>query len=93
MASKPDSEREGSSEKRGALPPTLPASPCDCDTDPIAGLRSLFVEYFQGLGMAAGRDPASGAPSEDPAMAAFEVMRVSEDVKGASCSRYAREPT
>jgi len=41
------------------LPPSLPPSPCDCDTDPIAGLKRLFVDYFQGLGMAAGRDPAT----------------------------------
>jgi hypothetical protein len=41
------------------LPPTLPASPCCCDTDPIAGLKQLFVDYFQGRGMAAGRDPAT----------------------------------
>lgn len=41
------------------LPPTLPHSPCGCDTDPIEGLRQLFVDYFQGVGMAAGRDPAT----------------------------------
>lgn len=42
-----------------ALPPKLPPSPCCCDTDPIAGLKQLFVDYFQGVGMAAGRDPAT----------------------------------
>ena len=41
------------------LPPTLPPSPCCCDSDPIAGLKQLFVDYFQGMGMAAGRDPAT----------------------------------
>ncbi len=41
------------------LPPTLPPSPCCCDSDPIAGLKQLFVDYFQGAGMAAGRDPAT----------------------------------
>ncbi|MCU0686667.1 MAG: LodA/GoxA family CTQ-dependent oxidase, partial [Polyangiaceae bacterium] len=42
-----------------ALPPTLPPSPCGCGDDPIAGLKQLFVDYFQGKGMAAGRDPAT----------------------------------
>lgn len=37
----------------------LPPPPCRCDSDPIEALRRLFVDYFQGLGMAAGRDPAS----------------------------------
>lgn len=41
------------------LPPTLPPSPCCCDSDPIEGLKQLFVDYFQGAGMAAGRDPAT----------------------------------
>lgn len=41
------------------LPPTLPPSPCCCDSDPIEGLKQLFVDYFQGMGMAAGRDPAT----------------------------------
>lgn len=41
------------------LPPTLPPSPCCCDSDPVAGLQQLFVDYFQGKGMAAGRDPAT----------------------------------
>ena len=59
MASNADSDREGAAGRRGGLPPTLPASPCDCATDPIGGLRRLFVDYFQGLGMAAGRDPAT----------------------------------
>jgi hypothetical protein len=41
------------------LPPALPPEPCCCDSDPIEGLRQLFVDYFQGRGMAAGRDPAT----------------------------------
>lgn len=41
------------------LPPVLPPSPCCCDSDPIEGLKQLFVDYFQGRGMAAGRDPAT----------------------------------
>ena len=41
------------------LPPTLPPEPCCCDGDPIEGLKQLFVDYFQGRGMAAGRDPAT----------------------------------
>lgn len=41
------------------LPPVLPPSPCCCDSDPVAGLKQLFVDYFQGRGMAAGRDPAT----------------------------------
>ncbi|UXY14854.1 LodA/GoxA family CTQ-dependent oxidase [Chitiniphilus purpureus] len=41
------------------LPPVLPPSPCCCDSDPITGLKQLFVDYFQGRGMAAGRDPAT----------------------------------
>jgi hypothetical protein len=40
-------------------PPTLPAAPCDCDTDPVEALKRLFVDYFQGRGIVAGRDPAS----------------------------------
>ena len=59
MASNPNSERTEAAGEHGGLPPTLPTSPCDCDTDPIEGLRKLFVDYFQGLGMAAGRDPAT----------------------------------
>lgn len=59
MASKPNSACEGATGGQGGLPPKLPASPCDCDRDPIEGLRNLFVDYFQGLGMAAGRDPAT----------------------------------
>lgn len=41
------------------LPPVLPPEPCCCDADPIQGLKQLFVDYFQGRGMAAGRDPAT----------------------------------
>ncbi len=41
------------------LPPLLPDAPCCCDQDPIAGLKQLFVDYFQGRGMAQGRDPAT----------------------------------
>lgn len=41
------------------LPPLLPPSPCCCDTDPVAGLKQLFVDYYQGRGMAAGRNPAT----------------------------------
>lgn len=41
------------------LPPILPPEPCCCDSDPITGLKQLFVDYFQGRGMAAGRDPAT----------------------------------
>lgn len=39
--------------------PTLPPEPCGCDRDPITGLRQLFVDFFQGTGIAAGRDPAT----------------------------------
>src|SRR5262245_39280642 len=42
-----------------SLPPVLPPEPCCCDSDPIVGLKQLFVDYFQGRGMAAGRDPAT----------------------------------
>ena len=41
------------------LPPVLPPSPCCCDSDPVAGLKQLFVDSFQGAGMAAGRSPAT----------------------------------
>jgi hypothetical protein len=41
------------------LPPELPPEPCCCGEDPIKGLKQLFVDYFQGRGMAAGRDPAT----------------------------------
>ena len=40
-------------------PPALPAKPCGCDADPIAALKQLFVDFFQGRGIVAGRDPAS----------------------------------
>ena len=40
MASNPDFDRDEAVGKIGGLPPPLPPSPCDCDTDPIAGLRS-----------------------------------------------------
>jgi hypothetical protein len=42
-----------------ATTPTLPAEPCGCDADPVEGLRQLFVDYFQGASIAAGRDPAT----------------------------------
>ncbi|MCU0755823.1 MAG: hypothetical protein MUE46_11985, partial [Xanthomonadales bacterium] len=41
------------------LPPVLPSEPCCCSDYPIQGLKQLFVDYFQGRGMAAGRDPAT----------------------------------
>lgn len=41
-----------------ALVARLPPRPCLCDSNPIEGLRQLFVEYFQSAGIAAGRDPA-----------------------------------
>ena len=40
-----------------AIRPPIP--PCDCDTDPVEGLKKLFVDYFQGVGLGAGRDPAT----------------------------------
>lgn len=49
--SKPDSAR--------TFPPKVPLAPCDCDSDPIEGLKRLFVDFFQGQSIAAGRDPAS----------------------------------
>lgn len=39
--------------------PKPPEPPCGCDRDPIEGLKQLFVDYFQGAGLAAGRDPAT----------------------------------
>jgi L-Lysine epsilon oxidase N-terminal/L-lysine epsilon oxidase C-terminal domain len=39
--------------------PHVPAPPCDCDKDPIEGLKKLFVEYAQGVALARGRDPAT----------------------------------
>ncbi len=39
--------------------PQRPAPPCGCDTDPIEGLRQLFVDYAQGVALARGRDPAT----------------------------------
>src|SRR4051812_38000891 len=37
----------------------LPPPPCGCDEDPIDALKMLFVDVFQGAGVAAGRDPAT----------------------------------
>jgi hypothetical protein len=42
-----------------AVGPSRPVPPCGCDQDPIEGLRRLFVDYFQGSSIAAGRDPAT----------------------------------
>jgi hypothetical protein len=42
-----------------AWEPTLPPPPCDCDNDPIAGLKVLFVNYAQGIALARGRSPAT----------------------------------
>jgi hypothetical protein len=39
--------------------PPKPTPPCGCDQDPVEGLKQLFVDYFQGIGLAAGRDPAT----------------------------------
>ncbi len=40
-------------------PPQPPAPPCGCDVDPVAALKQMFVDYFQGRSIAAGRDPAT----------------------------------
>jgi len=53
------SNEQGSSSASGNTPPELPAPPCGCDQDAIEGLKRLFVDYFQGRGMAAGRAPAT----------------------------------
>lgn len=39
--------------------PQVPAPPCNCDKDPIEGLKKLFVDYAQGGALARGRDPAT----------------------------------
>jgi L-lysine epsilon oxidase-like protein len=36
-----------------------PSPPCGCDQDPVAALKQLFVDFFQGHSIAAGRDPAT----------------------------------
>jgi hypothetical protein len=42
-----------------AQPIQPPAIPCDCDTDPIEGLKKLFVDYAQGVALSRGRVPAT----------------------------------
>ncbi len=42
-----------------AQPIRPPAIPCDCDTDPIEGLKKLFVDYAQGVALSRGREPAT----------------------------------
>ncbi len=59
MPTKPNDPANAGCNTPIELPPVLPPSPCCCDQDPIAGLKQLFVDYFQGLGMAQGRDPAT----------------------------------
>ncbi len=39
--------------------PPKPTPPCGCDKDPIEALKQMFVDYFQGSALAAGRDPAT----------------------------------
>ena len=39
--------------------PKVPPPPCDCDKDPVEGLRKLFVDYAQGVALTRGRDPAT----------------------------------
>lgn len=39
--------------------PQKPVPPCGCDQDPVEALKQMFVDYFQGVGLAAGRDPAT----------------------------------
>jgi hypothetical protein len=39
--------------------PAVPLPPCDCDQDPVAGLKKLFVDYAQGVALARGRSPAT----------------------------------
>lgn len=39
--------------------PEKPAPPCDCDQDPVEGLKTLFVNYAQGVALARGREPAT----------------------------------
>ncbi len=59
-APKPEQASQAScAETPITLPPTLPPIPCCCDSDPIVGLKQLFVDYFQGSGMASGRCPAT----------------------------------
>lgn len=38
--------------------PPKPRPPCGCD-DPVEGLKQMFVDYFQGMDVASGRDPAT----------------------------------
>src|SRR3984885_2145250 len=45
--------------KAKAWEPAVPTPPCDCDKDPIAGLKKLFVDYAQGVALARGRSPAT----------------------------------
>jgi hypothetical protein len=42
-----------------AAAPKPPAPPCGCNDDPAAGLKQMFVDYFQGRSTAAGCDPAT----------------------------------
>lgn len=42
-----------------AFSSNLPQLPCDCDKDPIAGIKRLFVDYAQGRTILAGREPAT----------------------------------
>ena len=47
------------------LPPVLPPEPCCCNEDPLQGFQQLFVDYLQGSGMGAGRDPATRPVSRE----------------------------
>lgn len=59
MSCNPAAQTSQAANAAQANPGTLPPSPCHCDSDPVEGLRQLFVDYAQGRALMAGRDPAT----------------------------------
>jgi hypothetical protein len=55
--------------------------PCDCDKDPIEGLKKLFVDYALGVALARGRDSATRLVFLRLHGVAFGTFEVAKDLR------------
>lgn len=58
-ADRPAEAAESAGNATRQLTPKLPPYPCECGSDPIGGLKRLFVDFAQGVALSRGRDPAT----------------------------------